>query len=70
VADWSWLEKKIEKIISNWSHRWLTLGGRVTLVKYVLESILVYWISLAKIPKILLNKIRRRMFSFLWTGKK
>jgi hypothetical protein len=25
---------------------------------------------MAKIPKILLNKIRRRMFSFLWTGKK
>jgi hypothetical protein len=30
----------------------------------------VYWISLAKIPKNILNKIRRRMFSFLWTGKK
>jgi hypothetical protein len=69
-ADWNWLEKKIEKRISNWSHRWLTLGGRVTLVKVVLESIPVYWLSLAKIPKSLLNKIRRRMFSFLWTGKK
>jgi len=27
-ADWQWLEKKFEKKISNWSHRWLTLGGR------------------------------------------
>jgi hypothetical protein len=65
-----WLEKKTEKRISNWSHRWLTLGGRFTLVKVILESILVYWLSLAKIPKGTLNNIKRRMFSFLWTGKK
>jgi hypothetical protein len=29
----------------------VSLGGRVTLVKAVLESISVYWLSLAKIPK-------------------
>jgi ribonuclease HI len=62
--------EKIEKRIANWSHRWLSLGGRVTLVKVVLESIPVYWLSLAKIPKSILNTIRKRMFSFLWTGKK
>jgi len=41
-ADWNWLERNFEKRISNWSHRWLSLGGRVTLVKVVLESIPVY----------------------------
>jgi hypothetical protein len=46
------------------------LGGRVNLVKFVLESIHVYWLSLAKIPKSILNRIRRKMFSFLWTRKK
>jgi hypothetical protein len=40
------------------------------LVKAVLESIYVYWLSLEKIPKSVLNSIRRRMFSFLWSGKK
>ena len=64
------VEKFFEKRILNWSHRWLTLGGKVTLVKYVLESIHVYWISLAKFLKILLNRIRRKMFNFLWTRKK
>jgi hypothetical protein len=38
-VDWHWLEKKIEKRILCWSHRWLTLGGRVILVKAVLERI-------------------------------
>jgi hypothetical protein len=69
-SDWNWLVKKFEKRIANWSHRWLSLGGRVTLGKVVLESILVYWLSFAKIPKSILNTIRRKMFSFLWTGKK
>jgi hypothetical protein len=63
-VDWYWLVRKFEKRIANWSLRWLSLGGRVTLVKVVLESIPVYWLSLAKIPKSILNIIRRRMFSF------
>jgi hypothetical protein len=42
----------------------------VTLVKAVLESIPVYWLSLAKIPKSILNIIRRRIFSFMWCRKK
>jgi hypothetical protein len=69
-VDWYWLVRKFEKMIANWSLRWLSLGGRVTLVKVVLESIHVYWLSLAKIPKSILNIIRRRMFSFMWSGKK
>jgi hypothetical protein len=69
-VDWIWLEKKFEKIIVHWTHKWLSLGGRVTLVKAVLESISVYWLSLAKIPKGVPNSIRRRMFSFMWTCKK
>jgi hypothetical protein len=69
-SDWRWLEKKFDARISNWSHRWLSLGGRVILVKSVLESIPVYWLSLANIPKCTLNNIRRRMFNFLWTGNK
>jgi hypothetical protein len=69
-TDWLWLEKYFDKRILNWSHRWLSLGGRLTLIKAVLESLHVYWLSLAKIPKCILNNIRRKMFNFLWTGKK
>jgi hypothetical protein len=69
-ADWIWLEKKVEKRIANWSHRWFSLGSRYTLIKVVLERIPVYWIYVEKIPKGTLNNIRRRVFSFLWTGNK
>jgi len=69
-ADWYWLVRKFEKMIANWNLRWLSLGGRVTLVKVVHESIHFYWLSLAKIPKSILNIIRRRMFIFMWNRKK
>ena len=42
VRDWHWLIKKFEHRISHWTHKLLSLGGRLTLVKAILTSILVY----------------------------
>lgn len=44
--------------------------GRLTLVKSVLEVIPVYWMSIAWIPKGVLENIGHICFSFLWQGKK
>ena len=41
----------------------------MVLVKVVLEAIVVYWMSLAWIPKRILEKARRICFRFLWSGK-
>lgn len=38
------------------------------MVKSVLESILVYWFSLIRIPASIIHGISRRMFQFLWAG--
>jgi len=38
VVDWRWLIAKFEKRIIHWCNRWLTLGGRYILIKFVLES--------------------------------
>jgi len=42
ASDWCWLLKKLEKKINNWCYRWLSLGGRYTLIKVVLKSQSVY----------------------------
>ena len=39
---WDWLIAKPEQRIKNWSLRWLSKGGKITLVKSVLEAIPVY----------------------------
>jgi hypothetical protein len=46
----------------------VVLGGRFTLLKFVLESQPVYWMSLAVIPCSVLNTLRKMMFNFLWKG--
>ena len=68
--DWVWLIGKVEKRLKMWSHRWLSRAGRLVLVKAMLEAIPVYWMTLAWIPKGILESIRRICFRFLWSGKK
>lgn len=68
--DWMWLVRKVENRITHWYNRWLTFGGRMILVKVVLENIPIYWFSLAKIPCSILDLIRRMTSNFLWVGNK
>jgi hypothetical protein len=68
IEDWNWMLQKFERKIGNWCYRWLTLGGRLTLLKSVLESQPVYWMSLEIIPITVLNNLRKIMFNFLWKG--
>ena len=42
----------------------------MVLIKAVLQSIPVYWASIAYIPKGILTKIRKKCFAFLWTASK
>ena len=67
--DWNWLIEKLEKRLKQWSHKWLSKAGRLVLVKLVLEAIPVYWMSLAWIPKGIMEVARIICFMFLWSGK-
>jgi hypothetical protein len=70
VSDWSWLIKKIEKKIGNWTYRWLSLGDRLTLATSVLQSIPVYWLSLEKALISILQRIQHLISRFIWKGGK
>ena len=66
VSDWNWMIQKYEKRICHWTHKLLSLGGRLILVQSVLSSIPLYWMGLAPIPASTLNKLRSITFAFLW----
>lgn len=68
--DWLWLVQKYEKRIKNWCTRWLTLRGRLVLIKVVLECQLVYWLTLATLRAAIQNKIYQITYNFLWSGNK
>lgn len=48
----------------------LSRGGRYILVMLVVQNIPLYWLSMAKIPKVILDKMKKRIFSFLWSSMK
>ena len=68
INDSLYLIKKIEKRISNWAYRFLSIGGRITLIWFVLQGILVYWFSLIMLLSSILNILRSKLFNFLWEG--
>ena len=67
LKDWDWLIPKVEKRIKNWSYRWLSNGGKLTLVKSVLEAIPVYWMHFLN-PVGIIEKITKLCFKFVWSG--
>jgi len=60
------IPSKSEKIISQWCNKWLSRGGRLVLVKSMLEAIPIYCHTLANIPKGILENIRKYCFNFMW----
>jgi hypothetical protein len=70
ASDWDWLITKVGKKIGHWCNRWLTIGGRYTLLKSVLEGQPIYWMALAAIPIYVLEKLRKLSYNFLWSGSK
>jgi hypothetical protein len=42
ASDWSWLVSTFERKIGFWCNKWLSLGGRLILVKTVLQSLAVF----------------------------
>jgi hypothetical protein len=55
-----------ERRIGFWGNKWLSLGGRLILVKSVLEGLAVYWMMLERIPNKIIILLRRLSFNFLW----
>ena len=68
IKDWVWLVKKVEGGFHNRCYRWLSLGGRLILVKSMLTSILVYWFSLCKIHVATLQCIGNKIMNFMWSS--
>ena len=62
-------KEKISKIIENWQLRRLTLLGKITVIKSLLASQLVYILSTLPTPSGYLKEINSLLYKFLWNGK-
>jgi len=61
---------KAQEWVTRWSRRYLTIYGKVTVIKTLLVSQFVYLIiPLLTPPRETLNKIHADMYKFVWGGK-
>jgi hypothetical protein len=65
---WVPMVEKLEKRLAGWQGRFLSLGGRLTLLNSCLSNVPLYMLSIYPIPKSVIRKVdiyRRRL---LWQG--
>jgi hypothetical protein len=55
--DWELIEERIEKKLSSWKGKYLSVGGRLVLINSVLSSLPMFMLSFFEIPKDVLEKL-------------
>ncbi|KAJ9174396.1 hypothetical protein P3X46_013043 [Hevea brasiliensis] len=65
---WDPIISCIEKKLATWQCRYLSMGGRLTLVKASLSNLLVYYLSIFKILSSIAKKITAMQGRFFWHG--
>ncbi|PWA39897.1 RNA-directed DNA polymerase, eukaryota [Artemisia annua] len=70
ISNWKPVFDVFESRLTKWKADCLSIGGRVTLIKYVLESLPVYFFSLYKAPCKVIKDLESFISRFLWGGSK
>lgn len=69
LSAWNPIIGRMEKKLSLWKGKLLSMGGRLTLIKASLSSLPIYYMSLFPIPKGIIEKFNKIQRQFLWSGK-
>ncbi|KAJ0576604.1 hypothetical protein HanIR_Chr05g0226281 [Helianthus annuus] len=68
ISNWDPVIEVIRARLVSWKAKTLSMGGQLVLIKSVLESLPVYYLSLYKAPKAVIDTIETIMRRFLWAG--
>lgn len=64
-----YLVDKIRRALDGWRAKILSFGGRITLIKSMLQSFPVYTLTSTLVPKNILRRMESLMAQFLWNVK-
>ena len=62
---WDSVVERIDKTLSSWKSKYLSMGGQITLIKSILSSIPIYFLSYFKCPKSVMQRIEKIQRNFL-----
>jgi hypothetical protein len=64
--DWKMVEERIEKRLSSWKGKYLSVGGRLVLINSVLTSLVIFMMSFSKSLEEFWKKINFYRSRFYW----
>ncbi|CAL5343189.1 unnamed protein product [Camellia sinensis] len=67
-STWQPVLDKFKQKLASWKRRLLCFAGRLTLIKYVLTNLPIYYLSLFRIPVGVAKEIEQMQSAFLWGG--
>ena len=65
---WDPVLKKIKGKLASWKTKFLSFGGRLTLIKACLNSLPIYYLSLFRMPKSVGKTVNSLFQNFFWGG--
>nr|GEZ89259.1 reverse transcriptase domain, reverse transcriptase zinc-binding domain protein [Tanacetum cinerariifolium] len=68
TSSWQILIDRFQKRLSSWKANLLSIGGRLTLIKAVLGSLGIYYLSIFKVPETILSFMESLRSRFFWVG--
>jgi hypothetical protein len=68
LAEWKLVEERLQKCLSSWKGKLLSLGGRLILINSVLSKMVLHMISFFLLPKGVLHKLDYYLSRFFWQG--
>jgi hypothetical protein len=68
IAEWKLVEERLQKRLSSWKGKLLSLGGRLVLINSVLTNMVLYMLSFFILPKGILHKLDYYRSRFFWQG--
>ncbi|XP_016173257.1 uncharacterized protein LOC107615734 [Arachis ipaensis] len=69
VKTWKPIIEKVEEKLSLWKAKVLNKAGKLVLIKSVLNSLPVYYLSLFKMPKAIAEKLISLQRRFMWSSE-
>ena len=68
LSVWNPILERMEKRLAGWKRMYLSKGGKVTLIKSSLSSLLSYFLSLLPLPGKVAKSMEKLQRYFLWNG--
>ncbi|XP_071694663.1 uncharacterized protein [Rutidosis leptorrhynchoides] len=68
LQDWNPIVEKIKSRLSDWKMRTMSFGGRVVLIKSILNSLSLYYFSIFRAPPRVLKILESVRRNFFWGG--